>query len=79
MNKKFCLALTLSWILAFALFYASRGILALLAFEGMPDEAFGFIPGIERLLVLVLVVFSAVVFGATGAIYFVANRISRRP
>lgn len=77
MNKKLIFSLCLGWIIAFAAIYCARDLLAVSAFagNGIPDVAFRWALGVERVLVSTVLIFSILVFFGTSAIFLVAKKL----
>lgn len=76
MNKKFFLFAAIAWAVSFALVYYFRFEIAFIALskKPVPDEAFAWLPDMERAVVLTALCFSFVLYCSGGFAYWLSNR-----
>jgi hypothetical protein len=74
MNKKFFLFAAVAWAISFGLIYYFRFVIALAALNDQPiqDQAFAWLPQMERAVVLTALFFSFLLY-CFGALAFLAS------
>lgn len=82
MSRRAWVAVLVGWVLAFGIFYAGRGVLSLEAFtgggNGIPDEAFRWAPGVQRVLIVGVLLFSGMVTVFTAVAWMILRMVGRK-